>query len=65
MPAIAHKLLDADTLGMTCAELSEAEVMAAAGIKDILVTNQVVGPQTAIRLANVRRSSGVIVTVDS
>ena len=42
-PAIAHKLLQAGALGVTCAKLSEAEVMAAAGIRDILIANQVVG----------------------
>ena len=35
VPAIAHLALDAGALGVTCAKLGEAEVMAAAGIRDI------------------------------
>ena len=65
VPAIAHKLLDAGAIGVTCAKLSEAETMVAAGIKDILIANQVVGAQKVTRLANLRRQCDVIVTVDS
>ena len=39
--------------------------MAAAGVRDILVANQVVGPAKAARLANLLRHADVIVTVDS
>src|SRR4051795_12376642 len=42
-PAIAHKLLAVGAIGVTCAKLGEAEVMAAAGIKDILIANQITG----------------------
>ena len=65
VPAIAHKLLDAGAIGITCAKLGEAEVMAAAGVRDILVANQVVGPDKATRLAKLRHSSDVMVAVDS
>ena len=51
IPALAHKLLAAGALGITCAKLGEAEVMAAAGIRDILIANQIVGPQKITRLA--------------
>jgi D-serine deaminase-like pyridoxal phosphate-dependent protein len=44
-PAIAHKLLAAGASRVTCAKLGEAEVMAAAGIRDILVSSQIVGPE--------------------
>ncbi len=64
-PAIAHKLLDAGAFGVTCAKLGEAEVMAAAGIRDILVANQVVGAQKTARLAAVQRQADVKVAVDS
>ena len=37
IPAIAHKLLRAGALGVTCAKVSEAEVMVAGGIRDILI----------------------------
>src|SRR5688500_1580296 len=55
VPAIAHKLVAAGAIGVTCGKLGEAEVMAAAGIDDILVANQVVGPQKAARLAAIQR----------
>ena len=64
-PALAHKLLDAGAIGVTCAKLGEAEVMAAGGIKDILVCNQVVGARKVTRLVNLRKHADVIVNVDS
>ncbi len=65
VPAIAHKMLKAGAIGITCAKLSEAEVMAAAGIQDILIANQVVGPAKIARLANLRRSADVMVAVEN
>lgn len=63
-PAIAHKLLAAGAIGITCAKLGEAEVMAANGIQDILIANEIVGPQKIARLANLRRHADVMVCVD-
>jgi D-serine deaminase-like pyridoxal phosphate-dependent protein len=64
-PAIAHQLLAAGAIGITCAKLSEAEVMAAAGISQILVANQVVGAQKITRLVNLLKHAEVIVCVDN
>ncbi|RIK38060.1 MAG: hypothetical protein DCC55_22315 [Chloroflexi bacterium] len=64
-PAIAHKLLAAGAIGVTCAKLAEAEVMAASGITDILVANQVVGPQKIARLVNLLRHADVKIAVDN
>lgn len=64
VPAIAHMMIRAGAIGVTCAKLGEAEVMAAAGIRDILVGNQVVGPHKTARLAALQRHSEVKVTVD-
>ncbi len=63
-PAIAHKLIAAGAIGITCAKLGEAEVMAAAGIRDILIANQVVGKGKTARLANLQRQADVMVAVD-
>jgi D-serine deaminase-like pyridoxal phosphate-dependent protein len=63
-PAIAHKLLAAGAIGVTCAKLSEAEVMVAAGVRDILIANQVVGAAKIHRLANLNRHACVIAAVD-
>src|SRR4051812_12974690 len=63
-PAIAHQLRKAGAIGVTVAKVSEAEVMAAAGIDDILVAHLVVGPRKADRLAALQRQADVKVTVD-
>jgi D-serine deaminase-like pyridoxal phosphate-dependent protein len=42
-PEIAKMQIAAGAIGVTCAKLGEAEVMAAAGIRDILIANQIVG----------------------
>ncbi len=64
-PALAHLLVKAGAIGVTCAKLGEAEVMAAAGIRDVLVANQVVGRAKAMRLANVQSRASVMVALDS
>jgi D-serine deaminase-like pyridoxal phosphate-dependent protein len=64
VPAIAQKAIDAGAIGVTCAKLGEAEVMAAAGIGDILVANEVVGPRKIARLVNVQQQADVMVAVD-
>ncbi|MBT5873359.1 MAG: DSD1 family PLP-dependent enzyme [Candidatus Latescibacteria bacterium] len=65
IPAIAHKAIRAGAIGVTCAKLGEAEVMVASGITDILVANQVVGPQKVTRLVNLCRQADVKIAVDS
>ena len=64
IPAIAHKMMAAGAIGVTCAKLGEAEVMAQAGVGDILIANQVVGPKKISRLVNLRRQADVKVAVD-
>ena len=63
-PALANLCLEAGAHGITCAKLGEAEVMADAGIRDILVANQIVGPTKIGRLVNVCRQADVMVCVD-
>ena len=63
-PAIAHVLRQAGAIGVTVAKVSEAEVMAAAGIDDILIAHLVVGPSKAARLAALQRPADVKATVD-
>jgi D-serine deaminase-like pyridoxal phosphate-dependent protein len=63
-PAIAHTLLRAGAHGITCAKLSEAEVMASAGIRNILIANQVVGASKLARLAGLCHHADPIVAVD-
>jgi len=63
--AIARRQLEAgNAVGITCAKLSEAEVLASGGIPDILIANQVVGPGKAERVAELARTCRLTVAVD-
>lgn len=63
-PEIARRLIAAGAMGVTCAKLGEAEVMADAGIHDILIANQIVGSTKIARLMDLRRRADVIVGID-
>jgi D-serine deaminase-like pyridoxal phosphate-dependent protein len=63
-PMLGHMQLAAGAIGLTCAKLSEAEVMVSSGIKDILIANQVVGQAKIARLVNLAAHSQVMVAVD-
>jgi D-serine deaminase-like pyridoxal phosphate-dependent protein len=63
-PALAHKQLEAGAAGICCAKLGEAEVMADAGISDILIANEVVGPRKMDRLMQLAWRADVMVEVD-
>lgn len=67
VPAVAQKCIAAGASGVTCAKLSEAERMVAAGINNILIANQVVGRTKIERLVCLIRETGarVIVAVDN
>lgn len=54
-PIIAHLQLKAGAIGVACAKLGEAEVMAAAGIEDIFVAYPIVGQDKIERLLNLDR----------
>src|SRR5882672_12283774 len=64
-PEIAHMQIAAGAIGVTCAKLGEAEVMAAAGIRDILIANQIVGSIKIGRLVELADRADPIVCVDS
>ncbi|MCA9860020.1 MAG: alanine racemase [Thermomicrobiales bacterium] len=64
-PAIAHLELAAGAIGIACAKLGEAEVMAASGVPNIMVPNQVVGPIKARRAAALATQTRLILAVDS
>lgn len=63
-PLLAQKQIAAGAIGVTCAKLGEAEQMALAGIQDILIANQIVGPTKIARLVNLARYTEVMVAVD-
>src|SRR6266702_8377838 len=65
-PELAHILLAAGAVGGCVAKVSEAEVMAQAGIEDLLITTEIVGsPKLARLIALVREHPQIKVVVDS
>jgi D-serine deaminase-like pyridoxal phosphate-dependent protein len=67
-PEVARLLLRAGAVGICVAKVSEAEVMLAAGIDDLLITTELAGPTKAARLAELIRrwpDARVRVVVDS
>src|SRR5262245_60082777 len=65
LPQIARLQLEAGAVGVQVAKLGEAEVMADAGIEDILVGYPLVGDRKLARLAELAGRVSVSVTVDS
>lgn len=64
-PIIAHKQIAAGAIGVTCAKLGEAEAVIHAGIRDVLIANQIVGAQKIARLINLAKHSEIMVAVDN
>jgi D-serine deaminase-like pyridoxal phosphate-dependent protein len=63
-PDIAQLQIAAGACGVCCQKASEAEVFAAAGIEDILITNQLVGRAKVDRAARLARQVRLGVCVD-
>src|SRR3989449_8898995 len=49
-PEIARRQVNEGALGVACAKLGEAEVMARAGVRGLLITTEVVAPSAIRRL---------------
>lgn len=64
-PILAHKQLEAGAIGVTCAKVGEAEVLVDAGIRDILIANQIVGAVKIARLASLAQQARITVAVDN
>lgn len=65
IPAIAKMQIDSGCRGITVAKVGEAEVMAGAGIDDILIHYPVFGAAKTARLAELAKSRKMTVAVDS
>src|SRR5687767_9581143 len=65
IPAIAKMQLAIGAVGIACQKVSEAEVFVDAGITDIQIPYNIVGPQKTARLAELAKRAKVTVTVDS
>ncbi len=61
---LAKRQIVAGAIGMTCARLSEAELLVAHGIHNVLIANQVVGAEKCARLARLAQQARVTVAVD-
>jgi len=64
-PEIARRQIAAGAVGVSVAKVGEAEVMAAAGVRNLLITTEVVGPEKIGRLLGVlERQPETLVVVD-
>ena len=63
-PQIAHWQMEAGAVGITCAKLTEAEDLVKAGIKDVLIANQVINAAKIARLAHLARGCHLGVCVE-
>ncbi len=63
-PQVALKQIQAGAVGITCAKVTEAEVMVRAGIRNILIANQVVGAAKIDRLTDLAADCDLTVAVD-
>ena len=64
VPAIAWMQLQRSAIGICCAKLGEAEVMAAGGVPDLLITTEIVGDTKIRRLLGLARQARVTTVVD-
>ena len=65
IPDIARRQLEAGAVGIACQKVSEAEVFADAGIRDIQIPYNIVGAAKTRRLAQLARRADLTVTVDN
>src|SRR3954454_19944221 len=64
-PVIAKLQKDAGARGITCQKLGEAEVMADAGLDDILISYNILGEEKLGRLAALMRRARMVVAADN
>jgi len=62
---IAHMQIREGAKGITCAKLSEAEDLIQAGIKDVLIANQIVEPSKIARIAYLAGCCYLTICVDN
>ena len=64
-PLIARKQVESGACGVCAAKISEAEVMGAAGIEDVLVTSPIATPDKVTRFVEARKNNpGLKIVVD-
>ena len=65
IPAIAQMQIDAGAIGITCQKISEAEVMADAGIRNIFLPYNIIGESKLAKLMALAKRVTLSVTADS
>jgi D-serine deaminase-like pyridoxal phosphate-dependent protein len=65
LPLFAKRQVELGAIGITCQKLGEAEVMADAGLTDILVPYNILGPAKLDRLAALHARISIAVSADS
>jgi len=63
-PDIAHLQIERGAVGICCQKVGEAEAFVAAGVRDVLVTNEIVGEAKLLRLAAMAKDATIGVLVD-
>ncbi|HEY4372288.1 MAG TPA: DSD1 family PLP-dependent enzyme [Burkholderiales bacterium] len=63
--ALARRQVELGAVGVCCQKASEAEVMVAGGINDVLISNEVVGAAKLARVAALAQRARIGVCVDS
>src|SRR4029079_16898220 len=63
-PDIARRQIAAGAVGICCQKVGEAEAFVAAGVTDVLITNEIVGTAKLARLALLSRNASLGVLVD-
>jgi len=63
-PVVGLQQVARGAVGVCCQKVSEAEAMVNGGVRNVLVTNEIVGPRKLARLASLARQAEVGVCVD-
>jgi D-serine deaminase-like pyridoxal phosphate-dependent protein len=64
-PLLAKMQIEAGAKGITCQKLGEAEIMADAGIDDILISYNLIGDEKMARLAGLQAKANMTVAADN
>jgi len=65
IPALGRRQLELGAAGLSVAKPTEAEVMAASGVKDLLIAYPVVGARKLERVTALAKKTGITIALDS
>ena len=64
-PSVAHAQIARGAVGVCCQKVGEAEAMVAGGVRDVYVSNEIVGKSKLERLAGLAKQATISVAVDN